>query len=231
MNTFGELKSQLEMELDLESEDFIQDEEMMGYYNSAVTMVESEIVKLGLREQYLKTSTLISVVSGTKDYSLPANLIADKIRKIIYRNGTLIYTVPPLKGEGAFELEDELEAESTSSEEYSYALYKTSEDHLLRLIPTPNLSVTDAIRLIYFKKLNRFTDEDDNCDVPDICYEYIQAFVRYRCFKKESHANLPVESAELVAMRTLMGETLQNQVADPDMDMIDSDLSAYKEMN
>lgn len=228
--TFGELKAQVESELDIEAEEFVQPAEIVGYFNSAVRIVESEIIKLGLREKYLQTEAYISPIAGQADYDLPTDLVASKIRKVVYRDGATIYTLKPMRGEASYETEDLYNLYS-SSYYYHYLLYKIGETIMFRITPKAYKSVTNAIRIIYFKDLNRYTDDSVNCDVPDICYEMILSYVRWRVYAKETHVNSPGEKANFDAMIQLMRETLQNQVADPDMDLLDQDISLYEEMS
>lgn len=228
--TFGELKTKLEKEIDIEEEEFVQPEELVGYFDSAVSIVEAEIIKLGLRERYLTTESYISTVSGTADYSLPTDIIDSKIRKVTYIDGNLIYTVKPITGEEQFEAEDILNLNS-ASQYHRYKLIKIGEDPTFRLVPKAGKTVTNALHMRYEKDLNRYDDDDTSCDVPTICYEFILSYVRYRVYLKETHANVPAESATLKDMLQLMRETLQGQVNDPDMDVIDQDLSAYEEMS
>lgn len=227
--TFGDLSTQVQRELDIEDEEFIQPQELIEYFNSGIRIVESEIVKLGLREKYLQAEDFISVVANQQDYDLPADIIDTKIRKVVYRDGNNIYTLKPLRGEDSYEAEDVLNL-YTSSEYYSYMLYKASDDsHKLRLVPKAAKSVTNALRIVYFKDLNRYTDDTDECDIPEICYEYLLSYVRLRCYMKETHVNTAGEKMMNDSLLQLMRETLQGQVADPDMDLIDQDLSHYGE--
>lgn len=230
MKTFGDLKTQLEKEMDTEEEDFIQTEEVQNYFNSAVTLCESEIIKLGLREQYLLKEHYIDAVAGTSDYDLPADIVANKVRKVVYRNEATIFTVPPLRGEAGPETED-LARINPASENYEFEIIKVGENNVFRITPRASLSVTSAFRMLYFAKLNRFDDDATNCDVPDICYEYILSYVRYRIYMKERHSNTQAERQDMLALLILMRETLQNQVADPDMDLLDMDLTHYEEYN
>lgn len=229
--TFGTLSAQVQAELDIEDEEFIQPTELIRYFNTAVTIIESEILKLGLREQYLKDEAFISLVNGTADYALPSDIVDTKIRKIVYRNGPTIYTMNPMKGEDSFEDEDILNQYSTSQEYYRYDLYKLTEDFTLRIVPTPRISVTSALRVLYWKDLNRYTADADNCDVPEVCYEFLLSYVRYRVYMKETHANTPGEKEDMGAMLELLRSTLSGQIADPTIDLMDPDLSAYEEMS
>jgi len=226
--TFGDLSIQVQRELDIEDEEFIQPQELIEYFNSCIRMVESEIIKLGLRDKYLQTEAFISTVSGQADYDLPSDIIDSKIRKLVYRDGTIIYTLKPLKGEDAYEAEDVMNLYS-SSEYYYYMIYKIGIEWKLRLIPKAVKTVANALRIIYFKDLNRYDADITECDVPEICYEYILSYVRYRCFAKETHVNMTDEKENMGILLQLMRETLQGQVADPAIDVIDQDLSHYGE--
>ena len=228
--TFGELNTQVSKELDIEDEEFIQSSELLGYFNTGVNIIEAEIVKLGLREKYLQDEAFISLVQGQSDYSLPSDIIDTKIRKIIYRNGTIIYTMNPMKTEDSYEAEDVLSL-YPGSEWYMWAIYKLTNDYTLRIVPEAALSVTDALRVIYFKDLNRYTDDAIECDIPEICLEFLLSYVRYRVYMKETHANTEREKADMGNFLSLMRDTLSGQIADPRIDLLDQDLSHYEEMS
>jgi hypothetical protein len=228
--TFGDLRSQVEIETDTQGEEFVSESEVKQYFNSAVTLCEATIVKLGLREKYLQAEALISTVVGQADYDLPSDIVANKIRKVIYRNNTAIYTLKPLRSENSY-VEEDLSNAYPANEFYHYSLYKIGTAMKMRLTPKASQSVTNAIRMIYFKTLGRYVADTDVCDVPDICYEYIMSYVRYRIYAKESPAIAQDEKQNMQALLGLMQETLQNQVADPDMDLMDQDFSHYYDMN
>ena len=228
--TFGDLREQVEAELDTEDESFVQESEMIRYFNSAVTLCEATMVKLGLREKYLQSESLISLVQGQTDYTLPSDIVASKIRKVVYRNGPLVYTMRPMTVEAGYAIED-VNKITTSCEYYYYMLYKIGTDIIFRITPGAVSSVANAVRLVYMKSLNRYVNETDLCDVPEICYEYIQSYVRYRVYAKESHQNTADEKANMVALNQLMQETLANQIADPQADEVEQDMSHYDDMN
>lgn len=229
--TFGDLSLQIQKELDIEDEEFIQGTELIGYFNTGVTIVESELLKLGLREEYLEGEALISIVSGQRQYDLPADIVDTKVRKIVYKNGPTIYTMDPLRGEDKFEGEDMLNQYNTSSEYYRWEILKLTEVYTLRVVPTPELSVTNAMRMLYWRSLNRYTDDSVNCDMPTPCYEFLLAYVRYRVYKKETHVNTASEKDDMGSMLQLMRDTLSGQIADPTIDIIDQDLTLYEEMS
>lgn len=215
--------------MDTEDETFVVGSELQGYFNTAITLCESEIVKLGLRERYLQKEAFINAVQGQTDYDLPSDIVVNKIRNIIYRNQSVIYKVRPFRQEVSYESEDVAARYAAADEYYQFSMYKSGELNIFRITPKALSSVTNAFRFIYFAKLNRYVDDATNCDVPDICYEYILSYVRYRIYMKENNERGQAERADLGALLQLMRETMQNQIADPEMDEMDSDFSHYEE--
>jgi len=231
--TFADLRTQIEKETDTEAEEFIQPTEMVGFINSAVSIVEAELIKIGLREKYLQGEAYISTVSGQADYDLPTDIVDTEIRKIIYRNGSIKYEVKPLLREDQYLAED-IWNEYSANEVYGYQLYKdqTDDEFKLRLTPKASNTVTNALRVIYWRQLNRMIDENDTttkCDVPKICEEFILSYCRRKVYKKETSQALGIEKAELDEMLGLVRETLQQQIADPNVNLVDLDLSIYGE--
>lgn len=227
--TFGDLKLQLEQEMDTEGEEFVGEAELRNYFNSGIIMLESNLIKLGLREKYLQGEAFVSTITGQADYDLPPDIVINKIRKIVYRNMTNAYTLQPVRTEESYACEDNLTGEA--SEYYKYALYKIGNIQKIRLIPTPRIAIPGALRVIYFKSLQRFTVDSDLCDLPDVGYEALLSYVRYRVYAKESHVNTPDEKQNLSTLVGMFIDTMQNQVADPDIEMLDQDFSHYSEMN
>jgi hypothetical protein len=233
--TFADLRSQILVETDTEGEDFIQPTELVGFLNSAVTVAESEIIKLGLREKYLQGEAYISTVTNQADYDLPSDMVDTQIRKIIYRNGSIKYEIKPLLDEDQY-LKEDIYNDYSANESYWYQLYKDQSSDALKLRLTPKASntVANALRVIYWRSLNRMIDENDtttNCDVPWVVYEFILSYVRRKIYKKELNMSTEMEQGELDSMLALTRETLQQQIADPNVNMIDMDVTIYGEMS
>ena len=89
--TLLELTTAIKLELDLETEDFIQPNELVGYFNHAIREAEAHILKLGARDKYLTSKVFISLVQGQDTYDLPGNIYEDKVRKVIYRKKSKHY--------------------------------------------------------------------------------------------------------------------------------------------
>ena len=103
--TLDELKGKIQRDLDIEGEVFIQDAsdapELLEYINEGIDKAE-EIVH-SLYEDYFLDKASITLVSGTHEYDLPSAIYAHKIRRIIYRNGTRVYTVDRIRDWHKFE--------------------------------------------------------------------------------------------------------------------------------
>lgn len=93
--TYLEQKTKIIGDCDLQDEEFVQTDEMIGYFNEAISEAEAEIH--GIREEYFLKSSFIPVVVGQDTYPYPDDIYIRKIRRIVYSNGTIIYEVKKLK--------------------------------------------------------------------------------------------------------------------------------------
>ncbi len=103
--TYKQMKDKVREDADLEEDDpdetFVTATEMIGYFNEAIDEAKSEI--MALNEDYFLTSDYMPLVAGQSEYDMPANIMADKIRDIIYSNGTTIYAIKRFKMYNKFE--------------------------------------------------------------------------------------------------------------------------------
>jgi len=227
--TFGDLRTQLEKELDLEGEEFIAPDEMIGYWNHAVSVAESHIIKLGLRDKYFLARAKLSTVQGQEEIALPANLYANQIVKIVYLLGATFYTVRPLDSKDMFENYDYLNTYS-STDFYRYMITHTTPGaETLLLVPTARESATDVMTIWYFRDANRYSIDADLCDLPEIAYEFLHAYVAEMCYAKESHVNYAGAKENRMEKESLMQSILSGQIRDNEMSKLEVDLSAYQE--
>lgn len=92
---YSEMLNKVETDLDLQDETFISTNEMIGYFNEALSEAEAEID--ALNAEYLLTKFFVPLVAGVGRYALPSNIYANKIRGIMYQNGSVIYPVKRFK--------------------------------------------------------------------------------------------------------------------------------------
>lgn len=92
---FGFLKNKVTVDMDLQDETFVQPDEMVGYGNEGIDEAFGEI--LGLKQNYYKTKWFVPLVNGNDLYPLPPNIYENKIRSILYQNGSIIYEVRQIR--------------------------------------------------------------------------------------------------------------------------------------
>lgn len=219
--TYSELKSALQKELDLEDETFITAAEFLNYFNEGVDEVEAEIHNI--YEDYFLTVGSISLVSGTQDYSLPSDIFAQKIRKILYNDGaSKRYPITRLKN-----LEKIPHVEATDS--YQYLIVNTTASGLkIRFYPTP-AETNSNVSIYYLRNAKRFSADADVCDIPEFTPVIIQ-YVRWKCLSKEGHPDAPSAREEYLRMKQGMVDTLTARVPDED-NTIEKDLSFYDDFD
>lgn len=227
--TFGELNEELENELDLEGEEFIDKPELMRLWNRAVGVCEGHLITLGLKDKYLLGREQLSIVQGQEEYDLPATIYGNKILKLIYRVGSMLYTLPPMDSKEMFENYEYLN-QFTSTDFYRYMITHTSPgSQKLLLVPKALESQANAITIWFSRAANRYTADSDICDLPTAAYEFLNAYVTEKVYKKESHVNYDGAKADRQEKEQLMMSVLSGQIADSAMSLMEPDLSAYQE--
>lgn len=227
--TFGELNTQLEQELDIEDETFIQPAELIGYWNHAVTVAESHILTLGLRDKYFLARAQLSTVLGQEELVLPSNLYANKILDLEYLNGATFYKIKPLDSSVMFENYNLLN-QFSNTDYYRYMItHSTPGDEKLLLVPKARETLSNVITAWYYRSANRYTVADDICDLPAIAYLFLNRYVKEMVYGKESHINYEGAKMERMEKEALMQSVLSGQISDNEMSKMEQDLSAYQE--
>lgn len=100
--TYAELSNKILKDQDLADETFLDAQELAGHFNTAIEEAENEINTLTF-SNYFKTFTYLPIVTGSSTFRLPHNIFIDKIRKMMYRNGAIIYPIVAIKPHYEFE--------------------------------------------------------------------------------------------------------------------------------
>lgn len=227
--TYSDIRDKILRELDLEDEVFISEDEILGYYNDAVDDAEAEI--LGIYEDYFLTSEVLALELGTSGYSLPTDIYANKIRRLIYDNGSgQIYEIPRIRDWKKFLKKAIGDRYDTGGLDYQYMLQNVSADTGVQLLLVPPSKETseDSVRIWYIRNANHATTDSDKCDIPEFM-SFIYASMRCSIRRKEFNGDVPpTELQELERQRKLMIDTLTSMVPD-DQTEIEQDLTHYME--
>lgn len=224
--TYSELDEKVRMDLDLEDEDMIQDAEMLGYCNEAIDEAEAEILKLN--EDYFLTSDLLSLVSGTDAYDFPEDIYGQKIRALLYRNGSRRFPITRYRRSQKFEkiLEDTIN--SATSQDYKwYPKNSTDDGYQMVLVPVPAESGAYVTRW-YIRNAARMTGANSQLDIPEFA-NFIIMYMKAMCLKKDNGNVLPPDAAAMLQQqRQMMIDTLTEQVDDDDTN-VEGDFTHYQD--
>ena len=236
--TFAQIRAKVERELDIEVEEFIQPEEFVEYVNDGIAMAEAEIHKLGLEDEYFLTKAILALVTGVEDFTLPAPIYMNKIRSIVYSNGSTIYTIDRLRGPEKFENLARINQYNTITGYYKYLIRNDSADAgvTLQLVPSSRETLANAVKVWFIREAAKWvytvagTYDNLKCDLPQIAMQFLYQYVKYRCYEKEGHANTADSGVVLKEIQSIMISTMEQMVADDNNELV-RDLSSYQDMS
>lgn len=172
--TYGEMSDKVESDLDLQDEIFIKPNEMVGYFNEGTTEAASEIYELN--EDYFLTRYFLPVIAGTRRYELPPTIFANRIRNVLYKNGSIIYEIDRLRRRGKFEAMAIID-QFGMSDDYVYSLWNdTPGQAYLEFYPqmrdtailAPVGSIVAPIVMSFIRDNNRVPIIGEYCN-PELC--------------------------------------------------------------
>lgn len=225
--TLADITSKIESDLDLSEETFITSTELTGYINEAIREAESEVHTL--YEDYFLDSQAISVTAGTDSYALPTDIYAQKIRGIIYNNGSEIYTVPKLITRSYQFEEIAVTNQYSTSMRYRYILTNNvTVGPRIKFFPNIRDTSSTAFLIYYLRDAKTLSATTDTLDIPE-AYNFILAYAKAKCLAKENGGQVPGGIAiELEHQRELLQTALREKVPDYDNE-IEKDFSVYDE--
>lgn len=227
--TYGDLKAELEREIDIEAEDFVQADEVMGYFNDAIREAASHIYKLGLEDDYFKSEKRYSLTNGLAYLSMPDNIYAGKISGFTYATPDKVYPIKRIKGPNKESIIQNILQNPTAGSYYSYDILNNSptEGFRIMLYPVSYEDRADCIVLRFVRGVEKITGDSSLVDVPEF-YSFVKAFVKYKVLNKEGTPMGADAKNDYEKEKQLMLETLSEMTPDYDS-KITPDLSIYEE--
>lgn len=220
--TLAQIKAKINRETDLEDEVFVEEDELTDYINEAIDEAEATII--GLYEDYFLTNEYMDIVSGTSEYELPSDIYANKIRRVVYDDGSADYPIKRIK-----EFEKIPYAENTDN--LAYVITNDSTNgYRIKFYPSPDFTSDTTILIWYIRNATRLSATTDTCDIPEFI-NFIYAYTIYKIYKKEQFGNgamMALAKDDLDRERALMTSTLSNRVDDED-NFIIADTSLLEE--
>lgn len=229
--TYEALREKIEKDLDIEEEEFVQTEELMAYFNDAIRQAEAHIHKLGLEDIYFLNYDTPSLVSGTADYAMPTDIYLNKIINCVYNNGSKVFEVKELKGSQRFVDKALIENDNNSDPVYQYLLKHATAAAGTKWVLIPESQETSTyITRWYIRKAQTMASDASVCDLPEVCYNFLYAYVTWRVWAKEGDGRAEPSKMILDEQRDLMISTLAEMTPDSDNQM-EMDLSSYDDMS
>jgi hypothetical protein len=226
--TWSEIRTKVERDLDLEGESFITGAELLGYANEAIDEVERQV--LTLCEDYFITRSVLTLVPGQEEYSLPTDIYANKIRKIVYRNGSQVWPVKRIREWEKFSVYEESKIASIASGANYGFFVINSVPGAPKIVITP--TPTEAgpyLQIWYLRNANELCLDTDVCDIPEAVH-YVMAYMKAKCHEKDMNPNLGKAVADLEAQRSDTMKTLAEMFPDNE-NTLEADMSLYAELN
>lgn len=168
--TYEEALEEVQSAIDMQDEDFITPNEMIGYFNEALKDAASEMQ--AMNKDYFLTKYPLPLVSGTKTYALPENMMANKIRAMMYTLGAKMYEIPQVRRTGKFQIIEQMDAYG-SGNIYSYFL-RNDVPGQAKIEFTPNIQETitwpnSSIEVQYIRNPVRVPKIGEFCN-PELNY-------------------------------------------------------------
>ncbi len=224
--TWAEIRTKIEEDLDLEDEDFVRPNELLAYANEAIDEAEAEIHSI--YEDYFLARGVLTLVQNEDEIDMPTDIYANKVRRLVYDNGSKVYEIERLKDWRKFE-EYSVQKNYGAGDTYAYfPVNSTPGSPQILLVPKARES--GAVGYIwYLRNANRLVDDDDICDIPEFV-SFILQHMKVRIYEKEGHPNIDKAMADLEQQRSQMTSTLTAMVPDANNEL-EMDTSSYEEMS
>lgn len=222
LSTLAQIKTRLKDECDIYDEDFIDlTTELLGYINSAIDTCEAVIHNL--YEDYFLVNTSVNLVSGTATYGLPTDIYGNKIRGLLYDDGSSRkYEVERIQ-----RFRETLYI--TWPENYKFLMTNDSTNGVrLNLYPTPQ-ETNSFLKMFYIRNAKKLAADTDSCDIPEFI-DFIYAHTKWLIARKEkSTIDLANSEKELAAQKELLVNTLTDMTPDESSNRVVQDMTFYDE--
>jgi len=221
-STLVQLRSRVQADLDLEDETFITDSDINAWINEAIKKAEAEVHTL--YEDYFLSESTITLSAGTKLYDYPSDIYGNKIRKLIFQDGS---------GSSSHEVKRVRNLVNASDRD----IYLTGSSHHLEWTPYndatngrkirifPESGRSGTLRVWYIRNAKQLSSDTDVCDIDEF-ERYILQSTKTECYFKDGDPRA-IQSKQLEEqLKQDMINTLSNMVPDNN-DEIPMDLSFY----
>ena len=207
--TYGDLKKQVEAELDLAGENFVTADELLQYCNDAISEAEAEIHRLQIEDQYFLTKTSVALTPGQTMIDFPEDIYANKIVSIIAFENNYTYKVKLYRHTHRMDRFERI-ANAFENDDYQFLVLNQTSPKIMLAPAARNNG--GRLEIWYIRSVSRVVDESSEIEIPEFD-NFIVSLMKAKCRAKENLGVIPQDAmAEVQANRRLMLDTLSNRV-------------------
>lgn len=219
--TWSEIKTKVKNDLDLWDEDFVDDTMLLAFANEAVDEAEQHVITIN--EDYFLQSESLALVTSTSTYSLPTNIYANKIRKILYSDGVTKYEIKRIRN-----INDTLDIDT--NDDYMYIpIVNSSGVQKIKLYPTSRETSSSNVTIWSIGNATELALDADLMNIPE-AVNFVMAHMKLRILQKEGSPKQTEQAQEVERQRQLLVDTLTAMVPDDNNEVL-PDFSYYAEFD
>jgi len=223
MRTLKQIRDKIIDDLDLYEETFVDNAEIDAFIREGVEKTESSIHTL--YEDYFLATSAITLSDHTNLYDFPTDIYANKIRMILYTDGTDTYEVKrvrDIKHEAMREISDPTITGCTLK---WYPTNDAANGRKIRIFPKG--ADTGTLEVWYIRNAKVLTDDTDICDIDEFS-NVVELHAKTQIYLKDGDPRAADAQKLEEQAESNMVSTLSAMVVDDD-NMLYADYSHYEE--
>lgn len=224
--TLKDIRDQVIDDLDLNEETFVSETDLNRWINDAIEDAEGEIHVL-YEDYYLTEEDPVAITAGQTKVDYPADIYANKIRKIIFSDGSsnsiATHEVKQIKDITRAKELDIYYDSSTNPILRWMPSNKASEGRKIRLFPDSGRS--GFLYVFYIRNATKLVADTDICDIDEF-ERYIVQFTKTQAYLKDGD---PRADDSKILEEQLRGKMISQltDMAPDDNTEIEMDISHY----
>ena len=223
MKTLKQIRDKVIDDLDLYEETFVDDAELDNLINEGIKKVEAIIHTL-YEDYFLATSTIV-LAQDQNLYDFPVDMYANKLRTLIYSDGSVSYEikrVTDLQAAIAYDLVDDITSRETMR---WYPMNNSADGRKVRIFP--KTADTGSMEMWYIRRAKQLVDDTDISDIPEFIHVVEYSVKAQVLFKDGDPRATDMAGLEREAV-SAMTQTLSDMVVDNNNE-VEGDYSHYME--
>ena len=220
MRTLKEMRDQVISDLDLQEEEWISEAEINVWINEGVKSAEAQVHTL-YEDYFLSESDPVTIAYGQTYVDYPSDIYANKIRKIIFSDGTNTNTssheVMRINNLLAGKTADLYSSDTQLPVLKWTPINKSGEGRKIRLFPETGRS--GVLYIWYIRQMNKMVLDDDICEVDEFEH-YIVQYAKTKAYLKDGDPRADDSKVLEEQYKADMIGTLSDMVPDKNNELV-----------